>query len=266
MKMPAWSILVVLLISHFNVFAIPERPKLESRILGGSSATISQVPYQLSLRDNGSHFCGAAILNSEYALTAAHCIDPSIELSRVQVVSGATFLNAGGSVSAIQSVEVHPNYNRKTMDYDIAVIKVRQPFTMSASVAPIALPRAGLVASPGADAVISGWGVSTAGEDEDIPNELQRAKISISNFRRCKLQYLFRARVRITERMICAGTSNTISSCPGDSGGALVVNNVEVGITSFGPGPCGSSQLPGVYTNVADPELRQWISSKTNGL
>lgn len=61
----------------------------------------------------------------------------------------------------------------------------------------------------------------------------------------------------VTDYMICAGAENT-DSCNGDSGGPLVLNGELVGIVSFGIG-CARKELPGVYTNVAHPEIITFI-------
>lgn len=53
----------------------PKVPMLDGRIVGGSSADITSYPWQLSLRRSGSHSCGASIISSTWALTAAHCVE-----------------------------------------------------------------------------------------------------------------------------------------------------------------------------------------------
>lgn len=44
-------------------------------IVGGDSTTITEYPFQLSLRNGGVHICGATILSEKWALSAAHCLD-----------------------------------------------------------------------------------------------------------------------------------------------------------------------------------------------
>jgi secreted trypsin-like serine protease len=66
----------------------------KSAIIGGTDAIAHQFPYMLSLQSYGSHICGAVILNSQWAITTAHCA--SGPLGGLQVVAGlqATELEA----------------------------------------------------------------------------------------------------------------------------------------------------------------------------
>lgn len=52
----------------------PKVPMLDGRIVGGSAVEITSYPWQLSLRRSSSHSCGASIISSTWALTAAHCV------------------------------------------------------------------------------------------------------------------------------------------------------------------------------------------------
>ncbi|WP_407808037.1 trypsin-like serine protease, partial [Staphylococcus aureus] len=47
----------------------------DGRIVGGSSISISSVPWQISLQYYGSHICGGSIISANYIVTAAHCTD-----------------------------------------------------------------------------------------------------------------------------------------------------------------------------------------------
>lgn len=61
-----------------------EEPTYEGRIVGGNEVPISQFPYQLSLRQNGNHICGASIISSNWALSAAHCTFPMPSVAAVR--------------------------------------------------------------------------------------------------------------------------------------------------------------------------------------
>lgn len=62
----------------------------------------------------------------------------------------------------------------------------------------------------------------------------------------------------ITSNMFCAGETGR-DSCQGDSGGAVVYRNYQIGIVSWGDG-CGRL-LPGVYTNVKN--FHDWIVAES---
>jgi len=58
--------------------------KVEGRVIGGRDGMIEQFPWQASLQrfrlfplfvPDWAHTCGASIINSEWLLTAAHCVD-----------------------------------------------------------------------------------------------------------------------------------------------------------------------------------------------
>jgi trypsin len=65
--------------------------------------------------------------------------------------------------------------------------------------------------------------------------------------------------------MIYDAYNNKLTKFQGDSGGPLVVNGTQIGVVSWGAG-CARNGFPGVYTNLANPELRAWITKTTNGL
>ena len=48
------------------------------RIVGGSTATAGQFPYQAGLDRLGGHWCGGSIINNNHVLTAAHCVEAAM--------------------------------------------------------------------------------------------------------------------------------------------------------------------------------------------
>lgn len=62
---------IVLLTFLPNIFGKPSG----GRIIGGIGVTNQTFPYQVSIKMDGDHHCGGAIINPNYILTAAHCID-----------------------------------------------------------------------------------------------------------------------------------------------------------------------------------------------
>ncbi|GJQ74459.1 hypothetical protein Trydic_g21329 [Trypoxylus dichotomus] len=237
---------------------LPIVPMLDGRIVGGSSVNIADYPYQLSLQYFGSHICGASIVSAFWAVTAAHCVSGSSS-SFFTIRAGSSIRGSGGSVHSVSSIIAHSSYNSRTIDYDIAVIRVSSAFSLgSFGVSAISLPSSGSTPSAGATAVVSGWGTLSSGAST-LPTQLQAVQVPIVSRSSCRRSYGTNS---ITDRMLCAGfTAGGKDACQGDSGGPLVVNGVLVGVVSWGYG-CAIAEYPGVYADVGN--LRSWIETFPN--
>lgn len=107
-------------------------------------------PYQVSLQQNGNHFCSGAIIRPKWILTAAHCLNKFVislkisvfflnkkkftkfSLSRdvrsVKILVGANSLVKGGTYYQAKEFFKHPEYNVQSKRYsrhDIGLIKIR---------------------------------------------------------------------------------------------------------------------------------------------
>ncbi|PSN50402.1 hypothetical protein C0J52_08570 [Blattella germanica] len=233
--------------------AVPRslRPTLDGRIVGGIPADITNFPYQVSFEWYEQHWCGGSIISPNYVLIAAHCVRGK-SLSSIRIRAGTSIKQQGGSIHAISQVVSHPNY--VGADYDVAVIRVSQPFQYSESVQPISLTSEEPAA--GTPVVVTGWGaLEYVGS---APSQLQQVQVNIVDHEECSKAYTKYGGV--TAREVCAGVSQGgKDSCQGDSGGPLVANGVQVGVVSWGE-ECALKGYPGVYSSVAN--LRSWILSQ----
>ncbi|XP_029659219.1 coagulation factor XI-like isoform X2 [Formica exsecta] len=214
---------------------------------------------------NGMYACSAAIINNNWAVTAAHCItavnDPRKEIT---VYSGSSILYKNCVAHNIVNFFIHENYDSMINDYDIAVIKVTPTFTYNSftKAVGLALDNAENVFTEWG--IVCGWGYYLKFDDDNIdpilPKTLKCIIIPLIERESCCEDY--KDRYVITPRMSCYGYQDGVEdACKGDSGAALVnKNGILLGVTSWGDG-CAEKYSPGVYTNAI--YLRHWIKNKT---
>ncbi|XP_059470398.1 trypsin-1-like isoform X2 [Neocloeon triangulifer] len=143
-----------------------------SRIVNGTDAPQGKYPFQISLRIFGAHSCGGTILNAEYVLTAAYCVDRSAPES-MTVVAGSVVLSEGTSHQVTEKIE-HEEWNPYISTNDIAILRVTPAFDFSnPSIAPVFLPRQYEQTVAGDVATVIGWGIdSTGGTIQEVLKEV----------------------------------------------------------------------------------------------
>ncbi|XP_078048818.1 chymotrypsin-1-like [Augochlora pura] len=222
----------------------------EGQIVGGRDAPVGKYPYQVSLQQNGRHFCGGSILNDRYVLTAAHCVEGITNLKPYTVHAGTNLLSARGSVYGMEKITIHPSFSSTMIVNDIAVIRVSSPIAFNNLVQPIELEAAEM--ATGAAVVLTGWGTTKVGGP--VPDKLQEIDLKVYSQLQCKLTHW-----NLKDTHICTFTKSGEGACHGDSGGPLVFHKHQVGIVSFGR-PCGIG-YPDVFTRVSSfvPWIEQQI-------
>jgi hypothetical protein len=235
-----------------------------TKIVNGQDATECEWKWQVSLRQNGWHFCGGTIISPRWVLSAAHCV--SSGSTNFQVVAGDHNKESSGGyevVATVARVIPHADYDSDTMANDFALIELEEELELGDCIGVACLPELGEAVDDGARCVISGWGTLSSGGD--LPDILQEAEVSTLSNSECGSRY---GADSITDSMVCAQGSSSggvVDSCQGDSGGPLVCDRedgsyVIHGATSWGYG-CAQAQYPGIYARVS--QVLPWIYEST---
>ncbi|KAF6096417.1 serine protease 55 [Phyllostomus discolor] len=264
-------LLSVLLLMSRAQGAYPEcgkRPVFEagpqySRIIEGKEAKVGEFPWLVSIQAGNEHFCGGTIIDEWWIVTAAHCVHSGeLQPSDLNVVLGTNDLQSPTlEVKGVTSIVVHKDFERTSVNNDIALLLLSSYITFGGLKEPICVPRQ---PSPStwSQCWVAGWGQTKAGDKNSMGADLMKVPMIIMDWEKCSKVF-----PKLTKNMLCAGYENSsYDSCQGDSGGPLVCTTgsdkkwYQVGIVSWGKS-CGQKDTPGVYTLLEN--YSPWIKKVT---
>ena len=227
--------------------------QLSPRIAGGKPARQQDNPFTVALLrkddpdDFNAQYCGGTLIKPDVVITAAHCSD-NLDRYQVQVLTHTSVLDGSGRRRNVDRIVIHPEYDRSTFDYDVAIwhLTSEETRTQTARLASLNVPVGSLL-------LATGWGLDAdGGSYQDV---LQVVELPLLSRLDCVDVY----GDAFTSRMICAGDeAGKKDACFGDSGGPLARGNRLIGITSWGIG-CADPDFPGVYTRITHPKIREFI-------
>ena len=297
----------------------PSSSPRQPRIIGGQDALIEEFPWHGSLQKlrllfplpipDWRHICGASIINENYLITAAHCVDGLINSwwpGQLRVVLGTdrwryTLFQQNIQMIPVAKIIIHPEWNSRRAQNDIALIRTTKPIVFNQRVQPICLPESKNYELHGGQTVtVAGYGYTTDNLVFNfLPDRLKAVRVPIVRMDNCRQTYNV-SRIPITDRMICAGVTtygrcsvifslffylnfifhisiiytHTQGAMRGDSGSALITytndNNdhddddrraIHTGIVSFSL-PCRMFGAPDVYTRTSS--YIDWINNVIN--
>ncbi|XP_067626245.1 trypsin [Eurosta solidaginis] len=259
--------LIIVLFFLQYASCLPSRGTLpRARVIGGTQAPLNVAPYIVSFQQGGVHYCAGSILNTNWVVTAAHCLTSKTQVLSSHLIAGSN--NVGGTASTTQKRSinkyiVHDLYTGGTAPYDIGLVYTSTDFRWTTAVKPITLPTPAVEPSGKAD--LYGWGSTSTTSVSSYPTMLQVDKnLPIISESACS-SALGTKGVDVHSTNICTGPlTGGLGICTSDSGGPLVQvqngNTVLIGIVSWGKIPCGQVNSPSVYVQVSD--FIYWLSKK----
>lgn len=248
---------------------------ITTRVVGGEASVPGQWPWMAAIylqRRGKEYWCGGALIDRNYVLTAAHCIHDNrqkiFKASLLSVRLGDTDILRTDDDRESKPVDlrvtetiVHENFRLQTYYNDIALLKLEKPVNFTDYIRPICLPGPEMAKEDlmGYFGTVVGWGATAFGGSES--GVLQYAQVPIWDNGDCDRIY----KQDIEKIYLCAGLADGgKDACQGDSGSPLMLNEngrwTIVGVVSFGT-RCAEPGFPGVYTRIT--EFLAWISKHT---
>jgi secreted trypsin-like serine protease len=207
---------------------------IQQRIIGGIGATSARFPYSAAIYQttpSGTFFCGGALINNQWVLTAGHCVADATEF--IVQIGSAKLKDADPNreLLSTSTYVLHPEFNPDTLENDIGLIKFHMPVTFTDYVKPIPFASSDVSAREGA--ITMGWGQTSDANPGLTENLLFVYVVSITNE---ECSYYFGAQIK--DSMLCVDGNYNQGFCWGDSGGPLVRHvstggEEHVGIASF---------------------------------
>ncbi|XP_072948296.1 trypsin-4-like [Epargyreus clarus] len=231
------------------------------RIRGGNTTDTKNYPYMAAIIINGRLWCAGTIVDVNWVLTAAHCLNYVLHVSPmktlgqfVKVRVGSSRPHEGGVLMEVAGAVRHPKFEEEPVPHaDVALLKLEENLVFDNYVNLLKIYDG--MREPFAQSfiVVTGWG-TTRGSDtafRDHTPDLLSGRLKVRTRHYCADAYQLVNGFRFTEDFFCASLRNgSRDACLFDAGAPAVQQNRLMGIMSFGPERCGHEFQPAVFVKA----------------
>ncbi|XP_061387225.1 spaetzle-processing enzyme-like [Musca vetustissima] len=258
--------------SHLSAGSKPIDAKIP--INGGEYPWMALIEYEFK-EDPRRHeyICSGSLINSNYILTAAHCVTNKkwtakriwlghSEQNNIIECSDQPAANCPTTFHSLEidKIFIHPKYP-ENLHHDIALIRLESYVEFSQFIRPICLPFDKHLKSEkliNTLAEFASWGADS--QFEGIKSTTQfKMHLKIWDTKVCRQKYRTTFYDVNVDYDLCAGGVEGVDTCLGDSGGALMHSMhaghrekkyFVIGVMSYGKKECGLKGWPSVSVDV----------------
>ena len=231
---------VILGMVHSRIEAADQEPQIFNGIPTADYHALAGLTIQFS---GSLGLCSGTLIAPTVVLTAAHCVE-----NDPQAVTASFVVNGTQQDHPVRQIELYPRRVAGRLEADIAVLQLATPVN---DIVPI--PLASVRPRPGSTGTIVGFG-------EDASGQIAHRQAGTIRVGRCPAK-LRRAGLSRLRTVVCwRADRGGAGTCPGDSGGPLLVAGAVAGVAVATTSPgCGPSRLD-IDTSVA--AYRRWIDEQ----
>ncbi|HQZ37123.1 MAG TPA: trypsin-like serine protease [Ilumatobacteraceae bacterium] len=239
-----------------------------SEIVWGNNVEPGEYPFFVRI-ESTQNSCGATLIDPQYILTAAHCVDGGLSPSEVTARYGEFSTSRAYLRSTpVLQIQIHPGWTGNGTDGDDMALLRIAPGVIPYVPLAIGGPNESGLWDAGSPATIIGYGRTDVNNNQSFPTILQEADTHIQSDSTMSAHYgILWGWLNWWDDggMIGAGDGGGLA-CYGDSGGPLLVRRgngwMQVGIASFTDETFGNAcRIPGGYTEIGDGSQLAWIGA-----